>query len=487
MNEETIIVWFHQELRVQDYAPLYWAARKGRVLPVFILPAEERWRLAGTASGWWLHESLKELSQALDKLGSPLILRQGMPGRVLAELAAESGAREIYTSWSYEPDSLQQSKQLTQRLRSKQLEVVWFHDRLLFEPGTIFNGAGEPYRVFTAFHRRLSQEQVYPPLPPPPALAPSPFQGNSLSLEELGLLKGPNWYGKLAAHWQPGERGALQQLEEFAGEHAMGYAEGRDYPDSGCTSRLSPYLAWGNVSVRRVWHVLREAGESASSGIDGFGGVGGCDADTGAFLRQLVWREFAYDQLVHFPHMVDTPMRKPFAAFPWADDPQALARWKAGQTGYPLVDAGMRQLWETGVMHNRVRMVAASFLVKHLLIPWTEGASWFRQTLVDADTANNAMGWQWVTGSGFDAAPYFRIFNPAAQGRRFDPEGSYIRRWVPELRRLPDALIHEPWKAAPGVLDQCGLAPDSPYRKPVVDHAFARERALEAYRIMNTQ
>ncbi len=487
MSENTVIVWFRQELRVQDYDPLFWAASLGRVVPVFILSVEEHQRLSGTASGWWLHESLKELSAALGRLGAPLFLRQGEPGEVLEELAAGIGAREIYTSRSYEPDSQRMEDELTQRLGAIQLEVVWFHNRLLFEPGTIVNGAGEPYRVFTAFHRRLAQEQVYPPLPPPTALAPSPVQGDSLSLEELGLLKGPNWYGKLAAHWQPGEQGALRQLEEFAGEHVTGYAEGRDYPDSGCTSRLSPYLAWGNVSARRVWHVLREAGEALSSGIGRSGGADGCEADTGAFLRQLVWREFAYDQLVHFPHMVDMPMRKAYAAFPWADDPQALARWKAGQTGYPLVDAGMRELWETGMMHNRVRMVAASFLVKHLLLPWTEGAAWFRQTLVDADTANNAMGWQWVTGSGFDAAPYFRIFNPSAQSRRFDPEGSYIRRWIPELRQLPDALIHEPWKAASGVLDQCGLAPDSPYRKPVVDHAFARERALEAYRIMNTQ
>lgn len=454
-------------------------------MPVFILSAEDSRRLSGTASGWWLFESLKELSAALKQLGSPLILRQGEPEEVLTELAAGVEAREIYTSRSYEPDSRCQEDKLAERLGDKQLEVLWFQDRLLFEPGTIVNGEGEPYRIFTAFYRRLTQEQVCMALPPPQALVPSPVHTGSLALDELGLLKGPSWYRKLAVYWQPGEQGALRQLEEFVGEHVMGYAEGRDYPDSGCTSRLSPYLAWGNVSVRRVWHVLREAGEAVSSGMGEFGGVGGCDADTGAFLRQLVWREFAYDQLVHFPHMVDTPMRKPFAAFPWAEDSQALARWKAGQTGYPLVDAGMRQLWETGTMHNRVRLVAASFLVKHLLIPWTEGVAWFRQTLADADTANNAMGWQWVTGSGFDAAPYFRIFNPSAQGRRFDPQGSYIRRWIPELGELPDALIHKPWKAFSGELDRYGLAPDSPYRKPVVDHAFARERALEAYRIMN--
>lgn len=482
MNEETIIVWFRQELRVLDYAPLYWAARRGRVMPVFILPAEERWRLSGTASGWWLHESLKELSGALEKLGSPLILRQGPPGRVLADLAAEAGAKEIYTSRSYEPDSVRQMKQITQRLRSRQVEMVWFHDRLLFEPGTILNGTGEPYRIFTAFHRRVARERICAPLPPPSVIKPGLVRVHSLDVDGLGLLKEAGWHRKLAAYWQPGEQGALRQLEEFGREHVIGYAAGRDFPGSGRTSSLSPYLAWGNVSVRRVWFALREAGEAASPGV---GGTGGNEANTEAFLRQLVWREFAYDQLVHYPHMVNTPMRKPFTAFPWAEDSQALARWKAGQTGYPLVDAGMRQLWETGTMHNRVRMVAASFLVKHLLIPWTEGAAWFRQTLVDADTANNAMGWQWVTGSGFDAAPYFRIFNPSAQGRRFDPQGSYIRRWIPELGELPDALIHEPWKAAPDELDRYGLAPDSPYRKPVVDHAFARERALEAYRIMN--
>jgi len=314
------------------------------------------------------------------------------------------------------------------------------------------NANGRPYQVFTAFWRAC-QAMPEPGVPlPAPECIPAPERWpESLAIEELGLDPIPDWAGGLREVWTPGEAGAMRLLREFLAR-ADGYADERDRPDRAGTSRLSPHLHFGEVSARQVWHAAR--------GVE-------------PYLRQLGWREFSAHLLHHFPHTATEPLRPEFRAFPWRMDAAALRAWTRGRTGYPLVDAGMRELWHTGWMHNRVRMVAASFLVKHLMIPWQEGAAWFWDTLVDADLANNTMGWQWCAGCGADAAPYFRIFNPVLQGEKFDPEGAYVRRWVPELADVPARFVHKPW-----------LAPEPPreYPAPIVDHDFARLRALAAYR-----
>jgi deoxyribodipyrimidine photo-lyase len=470
------LVWFRQDLRLSDNPALAAAVDRGSpVIPVFIWAPEEEgaWRPGG-ASKWWLRRSLAALGAELEKRGSRLIVRRGPTGKALNDLLAESGASTVFWNRRYEPTAVARDADLKSLLRERGIATESFNGNLLFEPWTIRNGSGQPFRVFTAFWQACLTKSVAPPSKDAPRKLRSPENWpHSLELSELALKPSVDWASGLRETWQPGESGAKNQLKRFQKEAIQEYPAGRDKPGVVGTSRLSPHLHFGEISPGQVWRaILSMMNDGAVESH------GACQA----YLRQIGWREFAHQLLYHHPESPRQALRPQFAAFPWRTDPRALRAWTRGKTGYPLVDAGMRELWHTGWMHNRVRMVVASFLVKHLLIGWHEGAAWFWDTLVDADLANNTLGWQWVAGCGADAAPYFRIFNPVIQGEKFDPTGRYVRRWVPELLGLPDEWIHKPWKAPASILKKAGVELGTTYPSPIIDHEEARERALGALR-----
>jgi deoxyribodipyrimidine photo-lyase len=461
------LVWFRRNLRLADNAALAAAAEAGcPLIPVYIRTQQD----SGGASRWWLHHSLASLDRELRQRGSELVIRTGLATEVLADLAAETGAESVYFSRRYEPASRAEEAAIEEALEA-QLGIHAFDDSLLNHPRTVMTQSGTPYRVFTPFWKAASSlgEPAVPDAAPD-AMAFASRLPASEHLDDLELLpRGPDWAQGLRDSWQPGEAGGLNRVDAL--EAVMqDYDEYRDRPDLDATSRLSPHLHFGEVSVRQLWHAVRgfEARLQASKGAE-------------SLLRQLYWRDFSAYLLYHFPKLPSEPLREEFSAFPWSDDEDLLRAWQRGQTGYPIVDAGMRQLWATGWMHNRVRMIVASFLVKDLLIPWQDGADWFLDTLVDADLGNNSASWQWVAGCGTDAAPFFRIFNPVLQGRKFDPDGAYARRWIPEIEKLPNDVIHEPWKATAAALDAAGIRPGADYPEPIVDHGAARRAALAAY------
>ena len=462
-----VIAWFRRNLRLTDNPAWIAACESGQpVFAVYVSDALD----AGGASRWWLHHSLVSLGQRLDELGVKFVIRQGDPVEVLPEIAEATGATDLYCSRRFEPDARRQEKALREAL-GDDVERHVYDDYLLRHPKVIETNAGTPYKVFTPFYR-ASTAAGEPDVPLPAPDEVTGWQGDldGMPVEDLDLLPTkPDWSGGLKENWQPGEPGALEQLDDFE-DRVADYDEDRDRPGIDGTSRLSPHLHFGEISPRQVWHAIR-----LSNGSD-------LSSDRAEpFLRQLYWRDFSWYLLFHFPDLADKPLRSEFENFPWADEPEHLKAWQRGRTGIPIVDAGMRQLWETGWMHNRVRMLVASFLVKNLLIPWQEGRAWFDDTLVDADMGNNAAGWQWVAGSGTDAAPYFRIFNPVTQSRKFDKAGDYIRRWVPELAPLPDKHIHEPWAADPAVLADCDITLGEDYPEPLVDLGDTRKRALDAF------
>ena len=473
------IVWFRQDLRVQDNPALAAAvARGGPVLPAFILDeaGEGRWPMGG-ASRWWLHHSLSALAASLRERGSRLVLARGESGAVLRSLIKATGATAVYWNRRYEPTVIARDKTLKAGLAEAGVEAKSFNAALLFEPHTVQNKAGGPFQVFTPFWKHCQTLAVEAPvkLPAGPIVAPAKWP-KSLPLDELALLPALKWDAGFAARWQPGEAGALKRLKKFIAGPMAGYAEQRNLPDIDGTSALSPHLHCGDIGPRQIWAAVRAL--SKDSGV--------FPANRGAqvFLTEVGWREFAHHLLYHFPSTPEQPLRTDFAAFPWRKDPKQLRAWQRGLTGYPIVDAGMRQLWTTGWMHNRVRMIVGSFLVKHLRLSWQEGAGWFWDTLVDADLASNTLGWQWSAGCGADAAPYFRIFNPILQGGKFDPTGAYVRRWVPELAKLPVEFIHQPWDAPMEVLVEAGLTLGQDYPHPMVDHGEARVAALAALKAM---
>ncbi len=436
----TALVWFRLDLRLADNPALAAAADgKRRVLPVFIwAPEEEGDWPPGAASRWWLHQSLRSLESDLRRHGVPLILRRGPSLQTMRDLIRDSAANAVFWNRRYEPALRERDARIEQSLRADGIRVETYNSALLFEPDEIRSRSGTPFRVFTPFWRScLSAAPHFAAAPAPALKRTGPL--TSLSLDELSLEPEIDWAQGLRAAWQPGEAGARAMLRTFIGDGLAGYPDARERPAPRGTSRLSPHLHFGEISPRQVW--------TACAGHRG-------DAAR-AFLRQLGWREFAHHLLYHFPHSTGAPLRPQFLNFPWRRNGRELRAWQRGRTGYLLVDAGMRELWATGWMHNRVRMVAGSFLVKDLLLPWLSGARWFWDTLVDADLANNILGWQWVAGCGADAAPYFRIFNPAVQAARYDPRGDYVRRWVPE-------------------------AGTPAYPQPMVNHAQARARALDA-------
>jgi deoxyribodipyrimidine photo-lyase len=464
MSLSPLLVWFRQDLRLADNPALRDAIATGApVLPVYVLDDETPgpWRIGG-ASHWWLHHSLAALAADLGKLGLRLILRRGRAQECLNELIAETGAAGVVWNRCYEPFAVARDKAIKSTLEARGLAARSFNANLLFEPWTVASKSGTPFRVFTPFWKAcLAAEPPALPLPAPSrALAPANWPASD-ALDDWNLLPTkPDWAGGFSI-WNPGEAGAQARLAEFVARALDGYAGLRDRPDLEATSRLSPHLHFGEISPRQCFHA---------------------GAVSPKFLAELGWREFAHHLLFHIPDLPETALRAEFRDFPWRDDESRLRAWQQGRTGFPIVDAGMRELWRTGWMHNRVRMVAASFLVKHLLLPWQAGQAWFWDTLVDADLASNSASWQWVAGCGADAAPYFRVFNPMLQGAKFDPDGAYVRRFVPELAALPNEYLHAPWQAPADVLRRAGVALGATYPKPIVDHGEARVRALAAFR-----
>ena len=470
------IVWLRHDLRLADNPALQAARRRGGpVVPVFIwAPEEEGAWPSGSASRWWLHQSLERLGAAFDAAGSELIIRRGSSFAELWRVAEATGADAVFWNRRYEPAAIARDRQVEEALRAAGLQTESYNGALLHEPWAIQNKAGRPFQVFSPFWRTcLAPTGPAEPLPAPRRLTAPPRRPASLPLAGLELEPKLNWANGLRAAWQPGCAGAKTELKRFLCNGLLTYAEGRNRPDLAGTSRLSPHLHFGEISPRQVWQAVRRFAESQS--------IPAAVWRRWQFLTELGWREFAHHLLFHFPHTPEQPLRAEFARFPCRKNAAWLRAWQRGRTGCPLVDAGMRELWSTGWMHNRIRMVVASFLVKNLLLPWQQGARWFWDTLVDADLANNTLGWQWTAGCGADAAPFFRIFNPVSQGGKFDPEGSYVRRWVPELARLPAAWIHRPWQAPPATLAAAGVELGRTYPRPIVSLLRSRELALEAY------
>lgn len=469
-----VIVWFRQDLRLDDNPALLAAAETGKpVLPLYILDDQTpgRWR-AGGASRWWLHHSLQALAASLAGRGLTLHLRRGSAGRILNDMIASSGGEAVFWNRCYEPFAIARDTAIKSDLKARGVEVRSLNAALLCEPWTVATKAGAPFKVFTPFWRACQDGGLsFETTPAPARIAAAPALAAD-TLDDWTLCpSNPDWASAFSGDWTPGEAGAKARLAEFIDEALAGYAEGRDRPDRAATSGLSPHLHFGEIGPRQIVRAIRSATARAPQ----------IESAAAKFLSEIGWREFSHHLLHQFPALPEQNFRSEFDAFPWIDDPGGLKAWQAGRTGVPIVDAGMRQLWRTGWMHNRVRMVAASFLVKHLLIDWRRGADWFWNTLVDADLANNAASWQWVAGCGADAAPWFRIFNPVLQGEKFDPAGDYVRRFVPELAALPDKWLHKPWLAPDGVLREAGVMLGRDYPAPIVDLARGRQRALAAF------
>ena len=471
-----IIVWFRSDLRLRDNRALLRAVDTGApIIPVYVLDDEQsdHWR-TGSASRWWLHHSLAALAGDLQTLGSRLILRRGNALTVLAKLAIDCKATAVHASRAYQPWAGQLETGLKQRLEADGVDFRRFSGSLLFEPEAVRTKDGRPFKVYSPFWRAAMEPGDPPrPEPAPRALAAPARWPASDDLNAWRLCpEKPDWAAGWPQHWLPGEAHSQERLKEFLRSSLTDYATDRDRPDRPATSRLSPRLAFGELSPATIWHEALAAARGKPE----------LAAGLSKFCKEIGWREFSYHLLWHFPNLPDAPFRPEFEKFPWLKSSVALRAWQRGQTGFPIVDAGMRELWQTGYMHNRVRMIAASFLIKDLMLPWQQGEAWFWDTLVDADLASNAASWQWVAGCGADAAPYFRVFNPALQGEKFDPNGVYVRRWVPELARLPHAYIHRPATAPSQVLGEAGVELGHTYPRPIVDHAEARERALLAFK-----
>lgn len=472
MPNTVTLVWFRQDLRMRDNPALYTAAQfSGPVVPVFIWsPEDEGGWAPGAAARVWLAASLERLDASLAKRKSRLIIRRGPVLDTLAELVRATGARRLFWTRRYEPAAQAVERELERAMAAVGVQCQSSNGSLWREPWETANSGGEPFKVFTAFWKAYQRAGAAgDPLPAPERLRAPKTWPASLTVEDLALRPAIPWDDGIREAWTPGEAGARAALERFIDESLADYADDRERPDKTGTSRLSPHLRFGEISPRQIRHAVESAATDANA------------KGAECFLRELGWREFSYHLLHHYPHTIDESLRLSFAAFPWRDDPRNFDAWRRGRTGYPLIDAGMRELWRTGWMHNRVRMVVASFLTKDLLIPWQTGSRFFWDCLVDADLANNTMGWQWTAGCGADAAPYFRVFNPVTQAQRFDPQGAYVRRWVPELAALPDRCLHQPWKAPETALAEAGIRLGHTYPRPIIDHAQARTRALNAY------
>jgi len=469
MAHAPVIVWFRQDLRLRDNPALAYALASGAaIVPVFIRAPEDEGEWApGAASRWWLHQSLAGFDACLRGHGSRLLLRRGPALGALRKLVQETSATSVVWNRRYEPASIARDTAVKQALLDDGIDARSFNGALLHAPNAVANQSGRPFQVFTPFWKHVSTLRVRDEVAAPTGTMPTPGRWPASDmLESYQLKPAIPWDHGFFEHWQPGEVGAVAALTRFVREAVEGYARERDRPDLRGTSRLSPHLHFGEIGPVQIFHAVQRASQGHGAEV---------------FLKEVGWREFAHHLLFHFPHTTTEPLRPEFGRFPWADDAARLRAWQRGRTGYPIVDAGMRELWTTGWMHNRVRMIVASFLVKHLRLPWLEGARWFWDTLVDADLASNTLGWQWSAGCGADAAPYFRVFNPILQGVKFDPHGDYVRLHVPELARVPAAHIHAPWEAPAVVLAAAGVRLGETYPKPCVDHKAARDAALAAF------
>jgi len=477
LNTRKSIVLFRQDLRLSDNPALFHAAKKGAVIPVFIyddsLQTSESW-FYGSASKWWLHHSLCSLKAQFSQHGLELLVFKGKALDILTELSKLAQARHIYWNRRYAPEYIKHDSILKSRLISCGLKVTSFNSHLLNEPWEIINQQGNTYKVFTPYWRqciyKLSQEKPVPlPLVIPPLKA-CKIKTKSIDIHNLELLPSkPNWAKQFDKQWSPGEAHAQSKWNNFIQDSIYNYEEHRNIPSIKGTSLLSPHLAFGEISPRQIWHDIQVEL------------LNGSNKDLECYLSEIGWREFSYSLLYNFPHIDKENFKEQFNKFTWNSDKNLLTAWQQGNTGYPLVDAGMRELWQTGYMHNRVRMIVASFLCKDLLLPWQLGAQWFWDTLLDADLASNSASWQWCAGSGADASPFFRIFNPITQSEKFDKEGAYIKKWVPELSNLPEKFIHKPWDAPSDILLLAKVRLGDTYPHRIVNHKLAREDALLRY------
>lgn len=458
------MVWVRNELRLEDNPLWHVASQNGSVvLPIFIYGDSER--VLGSASKWWLHYSLNAFKMDLNRLGGDLLILCGKPETLLPELVRRYEVDAVFWSKSYDPEGQLMEQRLESALNNQGTKCRIFSNvNSLLNLTEISNKAGMPFKVFTPFYKHASAFCLDKTYPAPSTIHFLNHEEKAYTPDDLHLLPTIDWAQGIREMWQPGEKGASLRLKKFLDRTILDYAQTRDFPAVEGTSKLSPHLHFGEISPRTIYRAVVEyCGEQKQNKV--------CEP----FLRQLYWREFAHYLLLHFPHMVQKPMYQEYESFPWRNDPKHLRAWQRGETGYPIIDAGMRELWTTGWMHNRVRMIVGSFLVKDLLLPWQHGAAWFWDTLVDADVANNTLGWQWVAGCGPDAAPYFRIFNPILQSKKFDPDGVYITRWLPEIRHLKGEVLYAPWT------DSDALKTCKDYPSPIVDHFAVRERALLAY------
>ena len=470
MKKGTAIHWFRQDLRLSDNPALDSAAQYETLIPIYILDEVNSGEFKmGAASKWWLHQSLTKLNESLD---GKLLVYQGNPHEILNKLIEEQEVSYVTWNRCYEPWRIDRDKEIKRNFEDKNVAVESFSASLLWEPWTISKDDGTPYRVFTPFYKKGCLNSEEPRLPAGKVDLSNLYSEDlsSDSITDLNLLPTIKWYKSFEEEWNPGEIGAEQNLNSFLDSGLLNYKEGRNFPSQEFVSRLSPHLHFGEISPNEVWYRAKTKE-----------GISGIEKSLAHFHSELGWREFSYYLLYHFPDLPNKNFQEKFDIFPWQENEEFLALWQKGNTGYPIVDAGMRELWQTGYMHNRLRMIVGSFLVKNLLIDWRFGERWFWDCLVDADLASNSASWQWVAGSGADAAPYFRIFNPITQGLKFDPEGEYTKKYVPELRDLPNKYLFSPWEAPENILAAAGIELGKNYPKPMVDLKLSRETALEAF------
>ena len=465
MREKIAIHWFRQDLRLNDNKSLFEASKHNNVLPIYILDDcnSKEFRI-GSASRLWLHYSLKSLNKSLD---GKLSVYSGNPEDILKDISNRYEVEAIYWNRCYEPWRIKRDSEIKTNLKKREIVVDTFNSSLLWEPWSIKKDDGTPYKVFTPFYRKgcLNAEKPSSPISKPKDVS-FIFDQHQIGIDKLNLLPSKGWGNKLKSFWDIGEEAAHKRFDQFIEEGLSSYKEGRNVPSKPYVSRLSPHIHFGEISSNQLWYSVRSIGD---------------DKNIEHFCSELGWREFSYSQLFHNPELPKKNLQSKFDAFPWNEDESLLTAWKKGNTGIPMVDAGMRELWQTGYMHNRVRMIVGSFLVKNLRLHWHHGERWFWDTLFDADLANNSASWQWIAGCGADAAPYFRIFNPVMQGQKFDPNGEYVRQYIPEISSLPNKYLFNPWEASDEILKKASIKLGSTYPFPIVDLKESRELALLAF------